>query len=218
MIIELFGTTYIPRRLFCIGRNYVAHAEELGNLVPESPVVFMKPPTCLVPRGAPISLPGHGDDLHFETELVILIGTEGRANSVEEALAFVEGLSLGLDLTLRDVQSALKAKGLPWEKAKAFDGSAPLGSFIPFDDSINLADISFTCDVNGQRRQNGHTANMIFSIPTLIMELSAIWSLKPGDLIFTGTPEGVGPLRAGDTITIANSRIGSFSWEVQGKQ
>ena len=218
MIIELRDTTYIPRRLFCIGRNYVAHAEELGNVVPDSPVVFLKPPTCLVPHGSPITLPAHGSDLHFETEIVVLIGTEGRARNPQDALKFVEGLSLGLDLTLRDVQSALKSKGLPWEKAKAFDGSAPLGSFVPLDNASVLDDISFACDVNGERRQNGNTARMIFSIPTLITEISTIWTLKPGDLIFTGTPEGVGPLHAGDSITISNKHIGSYTWEVKKNQ
>jgi 2-keto-4-pentenoate hydratase/2-oxohepta-3-ene-1,7-dioic acid hydratase in catechol pathway len=214
MIIELYDTSYIPRRVFCIGRNYRAHVAELNNTVPESPVVFIKPTTSLIPKNSIITMPSHGNDLHYETELVVLIGQEGRPENPEDTHRFVEGLSLGLDLTLRDVQSGLKKKGLPWEKAKGFDGSAPLGTFVSYKPGIDLGNISFTCEINGEERQQGNTGNMIFSIPTLLMELSRIWVLKPGDLVFTGTPEGVGSLHSGDTITVNSELVGPFTWTV----
>jgi 2-keto-4-pentenoate hydratase/2-oxohepta-3-ene-1,7-dioic acid hydratase in catechol pathway len=214
MIIELYDTSYIPRRVFCIGRNYRAHAEELNNAIPDSPVVFIKPTTSLVPNNSVITIPAHGKELHYEAELVVLIGQEGRPKTPGDTRRFIEGFSLGLDLTLRDVQSDLKKKGLPWEKAKGFDGSAPLGTFVSYKPQIDLDNISFTCDVNGEERQRGNTGNMLFDIPALLLELSRIWVLKPGDLIFTGTPEGVGPLYPGDSITVTSELAGPFTWTV----
>jgi len=214
MIIELYDTSYIPRRVFCIGRNYRAHAEELNNAIPDSPVVFIKPTSSLIPKNSIIPMPSHGQDLHYEAELVILVGQEGRPQNLDDTRRFIEGFSIGLDLTLRDVQSGLKKKGLPWEKAKGFDGSAPLGTFTSYNPEIDLADISFTCEVNGEIRQQGNTGNMLFSIPILLMELSKIWVLKPGDLIFTGTPEGVGPLHSGDSISVSCDLVGTYSWTV----
>lgn len=206
--------TVRPSRIFCIGRNYVDHAKELKNEVPTSPVVFMKPATSLVPEGEAIPVPSHGEEFHFEAELVVLIGKEGRAVTLEQAPGFIKALSLGLDLTLRDVQSRLKGKGLPWECAKAFDGSAPLGAFKPIGPSMPLEEITFTCHVNDELRQSGNTNTMIFPIKTLVVELSRVWKLLPGDLIYTGTPSGVGPLNRGDRITVASPVIGSFSWTV----
>ncbi len=201
-------------RVFCIGRNYVEHARELSNVVPTTPVVFIKPTLCLVPPGEKIHFPKHGKELHHEVEIVVRVGREGRAGTEEEALSFVSSLTVGLDLTLRDVQAELKRKGLPWEIAKAFEQSAPIGDFIPYDGSLDLKDISFGCKVNGIERQRGNTGEMIFSIPRLLVELSKIWLLRPGDLIFTGTPSGVGPLKIGDTVEVESAPIGSFSWSV----
>ncbi len=203
-----------PARLFCIGRNYVAHAEELNNEIPERPVIFCKPSSCLVPEGSAITFPAHGKDLHYEAELVILIGRDGWAVTDGEARSLVAGISLGLDLTLRDVQKQMINKGLPWELAKSFEQSAPIGSFVPLADFIDLVDLNFTCIVNGELRQEGNTGLMIFPVTTLIIELSKIWKLVPGDMIFTGTPAGVGPLSRGDKIEIASKLIGSFSWKV----
>jgi 2-keto-4-pentenoate hydratase/2-oxohepta-3-ene-1,7-dioic acid hydratase in catechol pathway len=214
MIIELYDTSYIPRRVFCIGRNYRAHAEELNNAIPDTPVVFIKPTSALIPKNSVITMPTHGQDLHYEAELVVLVGQEGRPQTLEDTRRFIEGFSLGLDLTLRDVQSELKKNGLPWEKAKGFDASAPLGTFASFTPEIDLNNISFTCEVNGELRQQGNSGNMLFSIPTLLMELSKIWTLKPGDLIFTGTPEGIGPLHSGDSISVSSDLIGSYTWNV----
>jgi 2-keto-4-pentenoate hydratase/2-oxohepta-3-ene-1,7-dioic acid hydratase in catechol pathway len=203
-----------PGRLFCIGKNYAKHIREMGDKDPGSPVIFMKPATSLVPAGQPIVFPRHGRVLHHEAEVVVLIGREGRPETPAKALEFVRGVSLGLDLTLRDLQSDLKSKGLPWEISKAFDQSAPIGSFVASTESLELDDIAFTCRVNGELRQEGNTRDMILSITSLVMEVGRIWQLMPGDLIYTGTPSGVGPLRPGDTVTIESEAVGSFSWAI----
>ncbi|HEX7401334.1 MAG TPA: fumarylacetoacetate hydrolase family protein [candidate division Zixibacteria bacterium] len=201
-------------RIFCIGRNYVEHVRELSNVVPTKPVVFIKPATCLVKPGEKIHFPKHGKELHHEVEIVVKVGKEGRAKNEEEALSFISAITIGLDLTLRDVQEELKKKGLPWEIAKAFDQSAPIGTFIPYDRTLDLKNISFGCRINGIERQRGSSGKMIFSIERLLVELSRIWLLYPGDLIYTGTPSGVGPLKIGDTVEIESEKIGSFSWNI----
>jgi len=201
-------------RVFCIGRNYVEHARELSNVVPSKPVVFIKPASCLVSPGEKIHFPKHGNDLHHEVEIVVRIGRQGRVKAEEEALSFIDAITVGLDLTLRDVQTELKKKGLPWEIAKAFEQSAPIGDFIPYEESLDLKDISFGCKVNGIERQKGNTGEMIFSIPRLLVELSKIWLFQPGDLIYTGTPSGVGPLNIGDRIEVESDPIGLFSWNI----
>ncbi len=203
-------------RVFCIGRNYAEHVRELSNVIPIKPVVFIKPATCLVKPGERIHFPKHGKMLHHEVEIVVKIGREGRATKEEEALSFISAFTVGLDLTLRDVQEDLKKKGLPWEIAKAFEQSAPIGEFVPYDQSLDLKHISFGCKVNGIERQRGNTGEMIFSFERLLVELSKIWVLRPGDLIYTGTLSGVGPLRIGDTIEIEGDSIGSFSWSIVG--
>jgi 2-keto-4-pentenoate hydratase/2-oxohepta-3-ene-1,7-dioic acid hydratase in catechol pathway len=201
-------------RIFCIGRNYTEHVRELANVVPQKPVVFIKPATCLVAPGGEIHFPQHGSELHHEAEIVVKVGRQGRAVTEEEALTFVSAVTIGLDLTLRDVQSDLKKKGLPWEIAKAFEQSAPIGDFVSYDGSLDLKNIPFGCKVNGKERQKGNSGEMIFSIPRLLVELSDIWVLRPGDLIYTGTPSGVGPLEIGDTIEVESDAIGSFSWSI----
>ena len=201
-------------RVFCIGRNYVEHVRELSGAMPTKPVVFMKPASCLVGPGEEIHFPKHGNELHHEVEIVVKVGREGRAETEEETLSFISAVTVGLDLTLRDVQKDLKQKGLPWEIAKAFEQSAPIGDFIPLDRSLDLKDISFGCKVNGIERQRGNTGKMIFSIERLLVELSKIWVLRPGDLIYTGTPSGVGPLKIGDSIEVESDPIGAFSWSI----
>jgi acylpyruvate hydrolase len=203
----------IPR-IFCIGRNYVEHVRELSNMVPTKPVIFLKPATCLVKPGEPIHFPRHGKELHHEVEIVVKVGKVGRVRTEDEASSFVSAITIGLDLTLRDVQEDLKKKGLPWEIAKAFDQSAPLGDFVLYDGALDLKNISFGCKVNEIERQKGNSGKMIFSIERLLVELSQIWLLYPGDLIYTGTPSGVGSLRIGDTIEIESENIGSFSWSI----
>lgn len=202
------------QRIFCIGMNYVAHIRELGNEIPDTPAVFMKSPLSVVRPGEPVHVPCHGSGFQYEVEVVVKIGKEGRAGNAAEALSFVSGLSLGLDLTLRATQSELRKKGLPWEKCKSFEQSAPLGGFVPYTDAIRLDDIRFGCRVNGEVRQKGSTSDMLFSIPVLIVELSKVWLLRPGDVIYTGTPPGIGPLKAGDTIEAFGEKIGTFEWKI----
>ena len=207
-------TTAQSIRIFCIGRNYLDHVNELSNQRPAEPVIFMKPASCLVQPGSPIHYPKHGQELQHEVEVVVQIGTAGHVKSVEEAKTFIAAITIGLDLTLRDVQSGLKQKGLPWEKAKAFENSAPIGDLLPYNDQIDLETISFGCRVNGQERQVSNTSNMLFSIPEILLAISTIWKLKIGDLIYTGTPAGVGALNPGDEIEIYSDLTGSFSWRI----
>jgi 2-keto-4-pentenoate hydratase/2-oxohepta-3-ene-1,7-dioic acid hydratase in catechol pathway len=201
-------------RIFCIGRNYPEHVHEMQSEIPKKPVIFLKPASSLVPAGGQIRFPWHGKILHHEAEVVILIGKKGRAGSEAEARTYIGGISLGIDLTLRDVQWRLKAKGLPWESAKAFDQSAPVGDFRAYDTAIDLADIDFACRVNDEVRQQGNTGDMIFSIEKLIVALSEIWELLPGDLIYTGTPAGVGLLEPGDAIQAESGLLGTFLWNI----
>ncbi len=214
---------YVAHRIFCIGRNYQEHIKELARVLPSSksdapprePAIFMKPVPCLVPSGQALHRPPYGKDLHHEVEIVVLIGREGKNLSEDQAGSHVAGITLGLDFTFRGVQNDLKKQGLPWELCKAFDGSAPIGEFAAYDDkTIDLENIAFKCAVNGILRQQGNSREMIFPIRTIISFLSHRWTLQPGDIIYTGTPSGVGPLASGDTITIENEWIGKFSWKV----
>lgn len=202
-------------RLFCIGKNYSEHVRELGSNPPDDPVVFMKPPSNIVSPAEPLVYPPHGTELHHEVETVVLIGKEGRNIRDEDALSYIAGVSLGLDLTLRDVQKKLKQRGLPWELSKSFEQSAPLAPFTVYNPhTIDLENFSFSCSVNGELRQEGNTRDMIFPVKQLIQALSRWWALKRGDIIFTGTPAGLGLLKVGDRVTIAGEPIGSFSWKV----
>ena len=215
MTLTLGDRHYTPQRIFCIGKNYAEHVRELGGSTPGQPVVFMKPATCLVPPGETIPIPAHGRNLHHEVEVVALIGRAGKNIAEPDAPSHIAGLALGLDLTLRDVQADLKRKGHPWEISKAFDHSAPLGNPVPFDESIPLDDIAFECRVNGDVRQTGNSGEMIFSIVHLIHYLSGIWKLQEGDLIFTGTPAGVGPLQPGDRVAVQSDLLGSCAWPLR---
>lgn len=198
------GLDWPIRRIFCIGRNYAAHARELGNAVPTRPVVFMKPPSCLVPEGESLPLPRGRGAVHHELELVVALNAQGA----------VCAATLGLDLTLRDEQAALKAAGQPWELAKSFDGSAPLGTFVP-GDAQTFSALDFQCSVNDQPRQSGNTRAMLFALPVLLEFLARHWTLGEGDIVYTGTPEGVGPLVAGDTIVLSSDKLGRFAWQCE---
>ena len=203
-------------RIFCIGRNYADHATELGNEIPTEPVVFMKSSDCALGDGEPIPFPQHGEDLQHEAEMVLRIGAPLSADDDDAALAAVDGVTLGLDLTLRDVQLKLKSAGLPWEKAKAFPGSATIGNFVSPDVVGPLDEQHFMCQVNGIMTQVGDTARMLFNCASLLRHINRIWPLRAGDLVFTGTPEGVGPLRPGDTVSLSSRVLGPFSWTVSG--
>lgn len=187
--------------IFCIGRNYAEHAKELNNPVPDRPVVFTKPRTTLVVDGGTVRIPTHTVDVHHEVELVVAIGIGGRDIAMADALRHVAGYAIGLDMTARDIQSDLKTKAHPWDLAKGLDTFAPLGRFIPATTIPDPSELTLTLDVNGVRRQNGHTSDMLHSVPALIAFLSSYFTLTPGDLIFTGTPAGVGPVRPGDMLT-----------------
>ena len=211
--ISIDNQSFTPGRIFCIGKNYDEHVKELGGETPKEPVVFMKPVSSIVAPGETLCMPRHGNLLHHEVEVVFMIGREGQDIQEEDAPSFIAGVTLGLDLTLRDVQSKLKKNGLPWELSKSFEQSAPLGLFKAYDpNSIDLQNFSFTCRVNGELRQQGNTKDMLFSINHLVHTLSEWWTLRPGDIIFTGTPAGVGPLIAGDRVEIESPLTGSFSW------
>ncbi len=214
LVLQPSGKTLPAGKIFCIGRNYASHAKELGNEVPSQPVLFMKGSTALWPADRPVPFPAHGSDLQHEAELVVLIGREGKNIPEAEALSYVAGYGIGLDLTLRDLQSQLKKAGLPWEVSKSFDASAPLGLFS--DRVTDPANLEITCEVNGELRQHGFSRNLIFPIPFLISWISRAFTLEPGDLIFTGTPEGVGSLKPGDHVRVAISGIGSSDFYLSG--
>ena len=181
-------------KIICIGRNYSAHAKELNNPVPKEPVVFLKPDTALLPKSMPFFYPSFSKDIHYEAELVVKIDRVGKNISQKFAHKYYSELSVGIDFTARDLQQECKEKGLPWERAKAFDGSAPVGRFIGKDKFQTLSDLNFSLKINGELKQQGNTGNMLFSIDAIIAYVSQFFTLKIGDLIFTGTPEGVGPI------------------------
>ncbi len=187
-------------KIVCVGRNYALHAQELGNAVPTEPVLFLKPETALLPAGEEAAIPAFTNDLHYECELVVRIGRKAQNVTETEAGKHIEALTLGIDFTARDLQDELKKKGLPWERAKAFDGSAAVGHFLPAGDFEDLQDLRFALSKNGKTVQKGHTGDMIFSIAALLSYVSRYFTLLPGDLLFTGTPAGVGPVAAGDIL------------------
>lgn len=206
-----------PNRIFCIGKNYAEHVAELaplGHAADGDCVIFMKPRSAVVPPGEPIVLPRGFGTVHHEAELVVMLTGGGRDVPEDEALDCVAGFTLGLDLTLRDVQTRLKAKGAPWETAKAFDGSAPLGDFKPYLEQ-DLQALHFTCHVNGVLRQEGHTRDMLYPVARQIHLISRLWALEPGDVIYTGTPKGVGPLEPGDEVVVEGPGLGRHVWRCE---
>lgn len=185
-------------KIICIGRNYSEHAKELGNAIPEQPVIFMKPDTALL-KGNDFYLPEFSNDIHYELEVVVKISKPGKYIQKESAYKHYEEIGLGLDFTARDLQSDLKAKGLPWELAKAFDGSAVVGNFFK-KELYNLNATEFSLHKNKEAVQQGNTKDMLFSIEDIIAFVSQYFTLKVGDLIFTGTPKGVGKVEEKDIL------------------
>lgn len=185
-------------KIICIGRNYLEHARELNNPVPEKPVFFMKPDTAILQKNNPFFYPDFSKDIHFETELLLKICRNGRHIQEKFAHKYYDEIGIGIDFTARDIQAECKRKGLPWEIAKAFDQSAPMGRFLPLTRFPDPGNINFTLEINGDTRQSGNSRNMIFSFDQIISYLSRFITLKIGDIIFTGTPEGVGPVNIGD--------------------
>jgi len=187
-------------KIIAIGRNYAEHAKELNNPVPGVPVIFMKPDTALLRENKPFYHPEFSDDIHHEIEIVLKIFKEGKNISEKFAPNYFDEIALGVDFTARDIQSRHKEKGLPWELAKSFDNSAPVSVFVPKSDFADLHDINFRLDVNGQTRQQGNTSHMLFSFDYIIAFVSKYITLKKGDLIFTGTPQGVAKVNIGDRL------------------
>lgn len=187
-------------KIICIGRNYAEHAKELNNPVPESPVVFMKPPSAMLVNGKPFYYPDFTKDLHYECEVVLKICKNGRHIQPEFAAEYYDQIGLGIDFTARDVQDQLKKKGHPWEIAKGFDGSAVMGQFLPLSDLPDRAAIEFQLKKNGEVVQHGNTRDLLFPFEAIIVYVSKYFKLQVGDYIFTGTPAGVGPVQIGDKL------------------
>ena len=186
-------------KIICIGRNYAEHAKELNNPVPSSPVVFMKPPSALLVNNKPFYYPEFTQDLHHEVEIVLKVGKNGRHVQPEFAKEYYPEIGLGIDFTARDVQKRLKEKGHPWEIAKGFDGSAVISNFLPAD-QFNRGAIAFELKKNGAVVQHGNTKDLLFSFDDIIVYVSKFFKLQMGDLIYTGTPAGVGPVQIGDRL------------------
>ena len=187
-------------KIVCLARNYAEHARELGNETPAAPVLFMKPASSVIGDGDSVRIPPYSQECHYEVELAVLIGRECRAVAVENALAYVAGYGTAIDMTLRDVQNQLKAKGLPWEIAKGFDTACPLSDFVPAPAVADPHNLRLRLSVNGTLRQDGCSSDMINRIPRIIAHISGIFTLEPGDVILTGTPAGVGQVVAGDVM------------------
>ena len=187
-------------KIICIGRNYVNHAKELGNQIPSEPLFFLKPETAIQPKGHPFFIPDFSDDIHYEVELVVKIDKIGK--NIEETFAckYYSQVGLGIDFTARDVQDDCKAKGLPWEKAKGFDGAAQISRTFINKSELDLNDISFRLEKNGEQVQVGNSKDMLFSFDAIIAHISKFYTLKIGDLIYTGTPEGVGKVEEGEIL------------------
>ena len=190
-------------KIICIGRNYAKHAEELNNPIPDEPVVFLKPETALLLKKHPFFIPEHSNEVHHEIELVIKINRLGKHIESRFAHKYYSEIGLGIDFTARDVQADCKEKGLPWEKAKAFDGSAAVSKFFPLDSlDKDIQNIDFHLNINGETVQKGNTSMMLFPVNEIISHVSKYFTLKTGDLIFTGTPAGVGPVKRNDLLEL----------------
>lgn len=187
-------------KIFCIGRNYAKHAEELGNEIPDEPIIFMKPKSALVQGHTPFYYPEFTNDLHYEAELVVRISKNGKYIQEKHAANYYNAISVGIDFTARDIQTQLKEKGLPWEKAKSFDNSAAVGKFIDLTPAIDKKNINFSFSKNKEVVQSANSKEMIFSIDKIVSHISNYFSVNIGDLIFTGTPAGTGECMVGDVL------------------
>src|SRR3954469_15102256 len=200
------------RRILCVGRNYAAHRREMGGDDRDPPFFFAKPADAIVPPGQDVPYPPRTANLHHEIELVVAIKAGGKDVPVAQALDLVFGYAVGVDMTRRDLQNAAKDKGQPWDASKGFDASAPISPILPWTGPAPQGRISLS--VNGQVRQDASVADMIWNVPEIVSEASKLWTLAPGDLIYTGTPEGVGPLVRGDKVAGEVEGVGSLSFTV----
>ncbi|MFC0771808.1 fumarylacetoacetate hydrolase family protein [Terrimonas alba] len=202
-------------KIFCVGRNYVAHAEELGNDVPDEPVIFMKPKSAMLQPHAPFYYPEFTNELHYECELVLRISKNGKYIQDKFASKYYDAITTGIDFTARDIQTELKAKGLPWEKAKAWDNSAVIGKWVPLTELKNKKDINFSLFKNQELVQKGSSANMIHDFDSIVAYISNYFSVNIGDVIFTGTPAGVGEVVVGDELEGVLEDTSMFKLEVK---
>ena len=187
-------------KIICIGRNYVNHAKELGSEIPKEPLFFLKPDTAIQPKGHPFFIPYFSEDIHYETELIVRINKIGKHIEERFAHKYYSQIGLGIDFTARDIQQECKEKGLPWEKAKGFDGSAQISKTFIEKSELELDNIPFILEKNGEQVQKGNSKDMLFSFDKIISYISQFYTLKIGDLIYTGTPEGVGKVYPGDLL------------------
>ncbi|KAI7852219.1 hypothetical protein BDC45DRAFT_513731 [Circinella umbellata] len=197
------------KKIVAIGRNFSEHAKELGNAVPKAPFFFLKPTSSYVANGGTVEIPT-GCEVHHEVELAVVIGKEGRDYDASNAMDYVAGYALAIDMTARNLQNEAKSKGLPWSASKGFDTFTPISDFIPKEKINDTSNVDLWLKVNDTFRQNGNTKDMIFGIPTLLSYVSSIMKLETGDVILTGTPKGVGPIHAGDVIQ-AGLKVGGSS-------
>ena len=201
-------------KIICIGRNYAKHIEELANERPDNPVVFLKPDSAILAKKMPFFIPPFSSDIHYEVEVLIKINKVGKHIDTKFAHKYYDEIGLGIDFTARDVQAKCKEKGLPWEKAKAFDGSAVIGNFYPKDE-FDLDNLKFQLEKNGKTVQNGNTNAMLWKIDELIAYVSQYFTLKKGDIIFTGTPAGVGKVVENDVLVGTIEAEEAFSIKVK---
>lgn len=187
-------------KIICIGLNYRKHASEMGRKLPDEPVVFLKPDSSILKKNKPFFLPGFSSMIQYETEVVLKISKLGKSIPAKYAYRYYDEVTVGIDITARDIQNRNSAAGLPWELSKCFDGAAPLGRFIPVSSVGDMKNIDFRLEINGKIVQQGNTSDMIFSFDQIIEYVSRFFTLKTGDLIFTGTPSGVGPLKKNDNL------------------
>jgi 2-keto-4-pentenoate hydratase/2-oxohepta-3-ene-1,7-dioic acid hydratase in catechol pathway len=199
---DIPGLNIPVNNIYCIGRNYAQHAKELGNAVPKIPIVFIKPLGTICYNEATIQLPVQTNDVHYEAEIVVAISKEGKSIAQDSALHYVAGYGAGIDFTARDIQSISRRQGQPWTIAKGFDNFAPISNFVPAKEIADPADLDIKLFLNGFVKQHGNSSEMIFPVANLISFLSGMFTLHPGDLIFTGTPEGVGPVESGDKLEV----------------
>ncbi|MEA5457551.1 fumarylacetoacetate hydrolase family protein [Arcicella sp. LKC2W] len=202
-------------KILCIGRNYADHIAELNNERPSEPVIFLKPDTAIIKDNEPFYHPDFSNDIHHEVELVLKINKIGKNIEAKFAHKYYDEIGIGIDFTARDVQARLKEKGLPWEKAKAFNGSAPISNFVQKSKFEDLKKLNFHLEINGETRQQGNTEMMLWNFDEIIAEISKYFTLKTGDLIFTGTPSGVGAVKIGDKLTAFIEDTEMLSFEVK---
>ncbi len=202
-------------KIICIGRNYTKHIEELQNEKPKEPVIFLKPDSAILAKNQPFFIPPFSNDIHYEVEVLVKINKVGKYIDEKFAHKYYDEIGLGIDFTARDLQNQLKEKGLPWEKAKAFDGSAVIGEFFPKEKLGDLLDLNFILQKNEEIVQNGNSKLMLWKIDELIAYVSQFFTLKKGDIIFTGTPEGVGKVQENDVLIGTVSGIKAFEVKIK---